>query len=564
MTISSNRMKIQPVVILLLFYYNCLAQHQKFIVPDSLAEKQYAYLSRGFLMNKNDTVKSLLYAQTWLTKSKKEKDAKQITLAYKALIHSAGKKMRKSYADSMLVAAKKTNDNALIGSSYLTRGIVAYSGLEQRKALDDFIMADEYVSKTNDQYLTYKVKYQIAQTKYYLGFYQEAISLLKECIRYFESENDRAYLNALHMLALCYNSTSNYILSTKTNNDGLRLAADYEIYEMTPYFTQSEGVNQYSKGNYTTAINLLSKSIPPIAKYHDFPNVMVSNFYIGKSYWALNEKENAVPFLKNVDKAFIQQNYIRPDLRSNYELLINFYKDHDDVKSQLFYINRLLKVDSILNTNYKYLSGKIFKQYDTKKLLGDKNDIQRSMKTQRALGSFIILLLSGIIAFLTYRHFKNRKHYSRKFDELMSQKPETAKPMINNSYIESELNLNPEVAEGILKNLEKFERNHKYLEKDMNLVKLATILSTNQKYVTKIIAHYRGKKTIEYVSDLKITYIVTMLKTQSKFRNYTNKALGEEAGFGSTQIFTKAFKTVTGMPPTFFINEIKKAAPTHN
>jgi AraC-like DNA-binding protein len=332
---------------------------------------------------------------------------------------------------------------------------------------------------------------------------------------------------------------------------------------MTPYFRQSEGVNQYYKHNYTTAINLLSKTITSILEYKDFPNVMVANFYIGKSYWSLNQKEKAVPFLVKVDQAFIKQSYIRPDLRGNYELLINFYKDHNDLKTQLFYINRLLKVDSILNTNYKYLSGKVFKEYDTKKLLKDKKDIQQLMKTQKTIGFCIILLLCGVIAFLTYRHFKNRKQYSIKFAELMSQKPEANRPISNNTYIESELNLNPEVAETILKSLEKFEKNHKYLEKDMTLVKLAAILNTNQKYVTKIIAHYRGKKTIEYVSDLKIDYIVTMLKTQSKYRNYTNKALGEEAGFGSTQIFTKTFKNVTGMPPTFFINEIKKSAPNH-
>lgn len=361
------------------------------------------------------------------------------------------------------------------------------------------------------------------------------------------------------MLALCYNSTNDYDLCTETNKNGLRLANEYQIPEMTSYFWQSEGVNQYYKHNYSVAINLLSKSITPIVEYHDFANIMVSNFYIGKSYWSLNEKEKAVPFLEKVDQDFIKQNYIRPDLRGNYELLINFYKDQNDLKSQLFYINRLLRVDSILNTNYKYLSGKVFKEYDTKKLLKDKTQILSAMKSQKDIGIAIIVLLCAVIALLTHRHYKNRKQYKIKFEELMNQKQETKKPIKNNAFTDSELNLNPEVAKAILKNLEKFEKNHKYLEKDMNLVKLASILNTNQKYVTKIIAHYRGKKTIEYISDLKIEYIVNMLKTQSKYRNYTNKALGEEAGFGSTQIFTKTFKNVTGMPPTFFINEIKKS-----
>jgi AraC-like DNA-binding protein len=51
-----------------------------------------------------------------------------------------------------------------------------------------------------------------------------------------------------------------------------------------------------------------------------------------------------------------------------------------------------------------------------------------------------------------------------------------------------------------------------------------------------------------------------MLKTENKFRNYTNKALGEEAGFGSTQNFTKAFKNRTRMTPADFSAKFKVMA----
>lgn len=464
----------------------------------------------------------------------------------------------------MIITSKRSKDNALIGSAYLTRGIVSYNSTEPIKALNDYLTANEYISKTKDQYLIYKVKYQIAQTKYYLGFYQEAIALLQECIVYFKNENDRAHLNALHLIALCYNSINKYDWCSATNSKGLRLADEYEIEEMTPYFKQSEGVNQFYKHNYTAAINLLTEAIPAMVAFDDSPNEMVANFYIGKSYWSLQQPEKAIPFLKKVDTAFVTKNYIRPDLRGNYELLINFYKKQKDQATQLVYINRLLKVDSLLNSNYKYLSGKIFKAYDTKKLLQDKAEIQQAMKTQKEIGLGIIAMLTLSTAFLVQRQVKNRKLYKQKFEAFMLQKPSSVKPLASKTYLESELNLNPEVADTILKNLEKFEKNHKYLEKDMNLVKLAAILNTNQKYVTKIIAHYRNKKTIEYVSDLKIDYIIDRLKTQSKYRNYTNKALGEEAGFGSTQIFTKTFRNRVGMPPTFFINELKKATATEN
>lgn len=110
----------------------------------------------------------------------------------------------------------------------------------------------------------------------------------------------------------------------------------------------------------------------------------------------------------------------------------------------------------------------------------------------------------------------------------------------------------------MLLKLERFEKRHEYTEFDMSLSKLADKLNTNQKYVTKILAHYRGKGIIEYISDLKIDYIVQKLQTDKKFRNYKNKSLSDEAGFGSTQIFTRTFKAKIGMPPTIFISELRE------
>jgi YesN/AraC family two-component response regulator len=173
----------------------------------------------------------------------------------------------------------------------------------------------------------------------------------------------------------------------------------------------------------------------------------------------------------------------------------------------------------------------------------------------RTTAAFISITIMGVImAILAYRHFKNK----RLFEELMNRKPETSQSLVSDiNRKESELDINPEVIASILKNLEKFERNKKYLEKDMTLAKMASLLSTNMKYASKIIARYRDKGTIDYISDLKIDHIIELLKNENKYRNYTNKALGEESGFGSTQNFTRAFNNRTGLSPTYFINKLK-------
>jgi AraC-like DNA-binding protein len=535
------------LIIWLCLYNNASAQQNNFIIPDSLSAKDYEYFSKNILYTEKDSIKERLYAQSWLAKAKREKNFGQIALAYNVLIYKNDKKFRLIYADSMLTAAKRTADIELIGAVYMTRGAVYYDRKEQMKALDNYLIADEYISKTSNQYQIYKVKYGIAQIKYYLGFYDEAIALFKECLGYFKEENSRAYLNSLHSLGLCYNRTGKYKLCTLMNQTGMSAGPRFKNLEMQSYFIHSEGVNQYFKHNYPDAIKKLTKALPPMKMNKDFTNETTAYFYIGKSYWALKLQEKALPYLKKIDEAFQKQKYIRPDLREAYEILIDYYQQKNNKKLELYYFSTLLKVDQVLLKDYKYLSGKIHKEYDTKKLVQTQRNIEQYW-------TIIITIMTVIIAILVHRHYKNK----RLFEELMNRKTETTQSFVsNNTSKETELDINPELVIAILKNLEKFERNKKYLEKDMTLAKMASILNTNMKYASKIIARYRDKGTVDYISNLKIDHIIELLKNENKYRNYTNKALGEESGFGSTQNFTRAFKNQTGLSPTYFISKLR-------
>lgn len=89
-------------------------------------------------------------------------------------MHQYPKETWLQYCDSILVVARKWKTDSLLGSAYLTRGIVYYYFKQEPKALDNFIIADSFISKSDNQYLKNKTKYSIAQIKYYLGYYEEA------------------------------------------------------------------------------------------------------------------------------------------------------------------------------------------------------------------------------------------------------------------------------------------------------------------------------------------------------------------------------------------------------
>jgi AraC-like DNA-binding protein len=519
-----------------------------------------------------DSMRNKMVATAWLKKAKAECNWKEMADAYKSILYLSDKKDRLKYSDSLLATAKNSGDKTLIGKAYLTRGVLYYGKKNLNKALDNYILANEYLSQTKDFYAIYKLKYSIAHTKYYLGFYEEAISLFKECITYFENENDIAYLNSLHSIGLCYNKTGQYNTCSYYNLLGLQAGIELENFEMEPYFRHSEAINKYYKKEYQSSIAELKQILPSIIKKKDFANETVAYFYIGKSYLKLKQENKAMPYFYIVDKAFIKHSYIRPDLRENYEILIDHHTKKHNPKLQLTYINRLLSVDSILNQNYKYLSKKIFKEYDTKKLLLEKKQLEESLHSSNSVHYSLITALLFVTGLVCIRNYKNKKRYRERFEQLMSETTiagdgkESNEADQHSSTSEDDtasegLGLNAMLTEAILQNLEKFEKNKKYLEKDMNVIKVAGYLKTNSKYATKIILQYRNKKSIEYISDLKIDYVVMLLKTQNKYRYYTYKALAEEVGFGTAQHFAKAFNSKIGMPPSFFIEELKKSFP---
>lgn len=535
-------------------------QEKTFKIPDSLRNKDYDYLFDRIEESENKHAKQSLYLKSFLTKAKSEKNSEEVVNGYKNYLYHSTENLKLRYADSMIYTAKKSMDNALIGSTYLSKGILYYTQKKHNQALDNYLIANTFISKTNDKYLTYKVKYNIANIKYYLRFYDESISLFRECIGYFKENNIDGYLNSLHSLGLCYNHIGNYGLCTETNEKGIleskRLAND----KMTSYFIHSEGINQYFKNNYASAINKITHSLPAIRKNKDFANEAVGYFYIGKSYWDLKKPDIALSYFKKVDTFFDHKEYIRPDLLENYQLLINYYKSRNNLKSQLYYIEKLLKADSILDHKYEYLSGKIHKEFDTREILIQKKNIEElfdKRKHNDIIFTTIILLLFLSLLFITFRYMRNKNIYRQKFEELMNKNEMNTKvePKNTTNGIED---INQATVASILKQLEKFEKDKKFIEKDWTSIKLAVAFDSNVKYLSKIIFHYRGKKFVEYINDLKIDYLISLLKTDKMLRNYTNKALAEEVGFSSTQRFATAFFSRTGMPTSYFIEELIK------
>ncbi len=110
----------------------------------------------------------------------------------------------------------------------------------------------------------------------------------------------------------------------------------------------------------------------------------------------------------------------------------------------------------------------------------------------------------------------------------------------------------------ILQGLLEMEQHTFYLQKEMTLAHLSAALKTNAKYLSFIINRHKGKDFSNYINELRINYIIHKLQQDPAYLNFKIAHLSQHCGFSSHSKFTAAFKSVTGLAPSTFINNIKK------
>ncbi|WP_296151167.1 AraC family transcriptional regulator [uncultured Flavobacterium sp.] len=542
------------VATLLLLACQLSFAQQRFVVPDSLVHKSYAYFAERLDEDELPSAVSHIYSESYLQKAKSEGSYSDMVGAYKAMLYLSKNNMRIAYADSMVHAAAKANSRSLLGAAHLTRGIVLYDLKKYEKALDAYLLADEMIADSGDAYLQNKLKFNVAQIKYYLGFYEEASAMFAGCVSYFEKDGGTPYLSSLHSLGLCYSSLGKLDLCSLTNELGLKEAISSGNESFAPYYVHSEGINQYFKKNYSGALSKLRQALPGIKNNGHEASETMAHFYMAKSHIAMGNYSLALPFLKKVDSSFSQKDYIRPDLRESYELLIRHYKKQGDLKAQLYYVNRLLRADSIIEKNFRYLSAKMSRVYDTRELLESRKKLEGRLQSKEIIARILAVLLfiaAVLVVLLAIGNARKRKIYDRLMSEEIpfSEQEKWAPP-------KGEIGINAEVVESILAGLLKFESGKSFLEKDLTISRLAAILDSNTKYAAKVIYHHRGQKSIDYINGLKVAYMVKLLKESARHRNYTQQALAEEAGFNTSQHFARAFLKHVGIAPTYFIERL--------
>lgn len=515
----------------------------------------------------------------YIKKSKKEKNDEALFYAYRYASISSTYPENIKYADSALITGKKSGIKKILLDAYLNRGNINMSEEYYQKALDDILVANKLSQESGNQYIFNKTVYYIAQNKIYLGQYEDANKELIVCLKFFKDNlENRTSLGKNYQVYYIYSLMSLIDSNTKLgklseNKSLLKEAFDYinanKLDQYIPYFITSEGISYYYSKDYNTAISKFSEAI---RLYDDQWEHNTEVYYLGLSYWHIGKQKLAVKYLEEIDKHYNKTKKLDPQFRSAYEILITYYKSIGNKEKQLEYIDKLMFLDRSYEKNYKYLYQRIVKEYDTKKLISEKNRIEQTLENQRTL--FIALFIILIVGFLVFgiRIYREKQNYKKKFEEIIAQqnkihsKDESSvldaadyhnQQKFDYDYYNKIPGLNPIFVENILKQLEEFERENKFLDPQISQKSLSEDLGTNSTYFSKIINTYKGKNFTLYINDCRLDYIIDHLQNDMKYINMDVKELAAISGFSSAENFSDNFRRKFELKPSVFIKMMK-------
>lgn len=132
-----------------------------------------------------------------------------------------------------------------------------------------------------------------------------------------------------------------------------------------------------------------------------------------------------------------------------------------------------------------------------------------------------------------------------------------AKLHVKEHPVENDLNISLDTENRLVRDLNVLETDMFFLDKNITLTNLANKLQSNQKYVSYVIRKYRSQNFNDYVLNLRIHYLIDQLKENEIMLDYKLSYLADLAGFSSHSKFTMAFKSVVGMPPSQYMEDLR-------
>lgn len=555
---------------------------KNFYIPDSLKNRSFDELEKSYSKEFRQDDKAIMYANTFLVKAKNEKNVKKEFDGYFFLFTKLKKNIQ--YIDSIQNIINKSSNPYELSYGNYKIGDIYYNCNKYNQALSYYLKALPYAKRNNNMKEIVLIKHAIGKIKYFTHDYEEALKIFKENYNYIKNEEKKDpsnYLSILHSLAITYNAVgkydSAYAYATMGRSKCLLYNKKYyfKVYDLSCY------IMKFYLNDYPKSIKGLKQNIDYFKKY-DSTNLGITYMYLSMNFQKLNNKREYFYYFNKMDSMQKRIKFIRPELIGLYKNSLQYFEEEGNKEKQIYLIDRLIKLnDTIYKSNYEF-SKEIHQKFDTPELLEQKEKLisnldKRNTTLYGLLGGGVLLLILFIYLYnVNRKKLKVYKEQAQKLVDLQNENPATdelgdfeklnaeseviqTSELIKGEKTNKTKNQIPEnVRQALIIKLHEFEEQKTFTTKNITLYSLSKDFETNRDYLSKGINELKGKSFSNYLSELRINFIIDELKNNKKLRLKTIAAIAEDAGFNNVESFTKAFKHTTGTLPSYFIKALRE------
>jgi AraC-like DNA-binding protein len=432
--------------------------------------------------------------------------------------------------------------------------------IQRRKVINSLLIKDNYYTAN-----LLSIENNLAIIKKILGFHEESRSILKKMLPKL-SDIYKDFKNDNYALKLNISSTLNtigesYLESSKPNTKNyLDSASVYfkKAFEVAKTFNpphkNSEVLYQLriaeiliAKNNHKEALHIIQEN--DIIR-DDFRVKQLINSLKAICFYQLKNNDSTLYYGKQFLKEHSKKSIVKKSVISIYDILANQYFRNKQIDSAYKYSELTIAELNILNENKNEVnkSHYLYDYNNAQKL--NKLIIQKGKTTNNNYIILLFIILLGISAI--YALLKRNKKTSKDLIEIKTEIKEIPLPK------KREYNIDEKLEKSLLKGINKLEKNKDYLNPTFSINGLAKQLNTNTSYLSYIINKESNQSFKQYITGLRIEYLLKKLIEENKFRNYTIKALAEEIGYTNASAFTRAFKKYKGITPSEFIKSLKE------
>lgn len=526
-----------------------------------------------------DSVQTKLYAKQYLLKAKSEMNSSKVMKGYllniKAHPNDSG---FFKYADSLYTLAKRLKNKEFEGHYYFRLGIRYYQDRKYKEALGSFLNADELLE--NNKKIKHIVAFYIAVLRNRFGEYKEVLDSYQKLYSELKvGTKDDIYFKCLLEIAETLRRENKIDSAMFYTNLGLKESSFHRGKEDVFYnrFLLNKAILKYTQSQNDSATYYINQTIDFYKKIKSVRSPIAFAYYYKGLINEQKRNGKGISYFLKIDSVYKSHKDLHPELRTTYEELITYYKKRGDIKKQLEFTERLLQVDRYLQDNYEFISESIANRYEMPKIVQEKEEtISKLNKNKQSYswGIIALILITLSVVIIFYKDYKKKEIYKKRFEKLINQNEKVVKEekdivkeeIILNAESEKEkpigIGISEEIIESILKELEDFEQQKKFLKPKIKTIELAKEFNTNAKYLSKVVNHYKEKSITNYINDLRIDYVIHQLGKNEKLRKYTIKAIAAEIGFSTPEAFSKSFFKKTGIYPSYYIKELSKIQKT--